>query len=97
MFFSVVLYSIIVLFRFLPWGGFFLSLLIDLSFQTLENLVKKFLKFVKSPLLARTPPPPPRGIYIDRCILRMQRCDEVPALNSKLQLIHSVNSYLFSV
>ena len=42
MFFSVVLYSIIVLFRFFPWGGAFLSLLIDLSFQTLENLVKKF-------------------------------------------------------
>ena len=31
----------IVLFRFFPWGGAFLTLLIDLSFPTLGNLIKK--------------------------------------------------------
>ena len=47
--------------------GAFLKLLIDLSFPTLGNLIK-ILKFVKSPPLACTPPPPRHGVYIDRCI-----------------------------
>ena len=37
-----LIYSIIVLFRFFPWGGAFLTHLIDLSFPILGNLIKKF-------------------------------------------------------
>ena len=37
-----LIYSIIVLFRSFPWGGAFLTHLIDLSFPTLGNLIKKF-------------------------------------------------------
>ena len=43
-----------------------MTLLIDLSFP--GEFDPKILKFVKSPPLARTSPPPPEGVYIDRCI-----------------------------
>ena len=37
-----LIYSIIVLLRFFPWGGAFLTHLIDLSFPILGNFIKKF-------------------------------------------------------
>ena len=58
-----VLYSVIVLyclFRFFPGVGAFLTLLIDLSFPTLGNLI---ICQIPTPC-----PPPPHGIYINRCI-----------------------------
>ena len=46
--------------------GSFLTLLIDLSFPTMGNLIKKFWNLSNPhPLPA---PPSPHGVYIDRCI-----------------------------
>ena len=57
------------LFRFFPPGvGSFLTLLIDLSFPPLGNLIKKFENLSNPPPLPALPPPPPNGVYIDRCI-----------------------------
>ena len=40
-FIRFILYYSIVCLDFFPWGGVFLTLLIDLSFPTLGNLIKK--------------------------------------------------------
>ena len=54
------------LFRFFPlWWGLFLTLLINLSFPTLGNLIKKFQNLSNPHPL---PALPPHGVYIDRCI-----------------------------
>ena len=53
---------------FSPGVGAFLTLLIDLSFPTLGNLFKKFQNLSNPHPLPALPPPPPHGVYIDRCI-----------------------------
>ena len=54
------------LFRFFsPGVGTFLTLLINLSFPTLGNLIKKFRNLSNPHPL---PTLPPHGVYIDRCI-----------------------------
>ena len=50
--------------------GAFLTLLIDLSFPTLGNLIK--ICQIPTPC-PHAPPPPPHGVYIDRCITNTSR------------------------
>ena len=38
------------------------------SLRTIKSPIAGMVPGIKSPPLARTPPPPPHGIYIDRCI-----------------------------
>ena len=47
--------------------GSFLTLLIDLSFPNMGNLIKKFWN-LSNPHPLPAPPSPPHGVYIDRCI-----------------------------
>ena len=67
-FYSFLKYYSIVCLDFFPWdGGFFDTF--DWPFVSHPGeFDQKILKFVKSPPLARTPLPPPHGVYIDRCI-----------------------------
>ena len=58
--------------------GSFLTLLIDLSFPTLGNLFKKF-QTLSNPHPLPALPPPPHGVYIDRCI-RPLICDKMSGL-----------------
>ena len=70
-FYSFLKYYSIVCLDFFPWGGGFFDPLIDLSFPTLENLIKKFYNLSNPhplPALTTPPPPPPTGAYIDRWI-----------------------------
>ena len=68
----IYLLNSIICLDFFPWDG--------VSFDTFDWLFvshpgefdHKILKFVKSTPLARTPPPPPYGVYIDRCITLRQ-------------------------
>ena len=39
------------------------------SLRTIKSPTGGIVSGIKSPPLARTPPPPPHGIYIDRCII----------------------------
>ena len=67
---SSKLYYSIVCLDFFPWGGVFFDTF-DWPFVSHPGeFDKKIIKFVKSPPLTRTLPPP-HGVYIDRCIISL--------------------------
>ena len=45
------------------------------SLHTIKSPTAGIVPGIKSPPLARTPPPPPHGIYIDRCITSTKSCN----------------------
>ena len=81
LFYIVLQYCLL---RFFPLGwGLFLTLLIDLSFPTLGNLIQKFQNFSNSHPLPALPPSPTHGVYIDRCIISQK---------NKLHVQHTFSS-----
>ena len=64
--------------------GAFLTLLINLSFPTLGNLIKKFRNLSNPHPL---PALPPHGVYIDRCIISRSGSSTVISKNSSSRVI----------